>query len=162
MNSKPVDRYWLRTKPGSCVDGDRLMLIIGGINCVMDFLIIALVCPKTLSPNHYLSPSSFPSSSRNARSLKLPPLTPLISPAPPPPLASPHHNVPKSRPHLNFQHGRLRAHHQHHPARRPRPPLQRRRDLEFHRHCHLVLGGTQHGRHQRLLALAETFSVVAV
>ncbi|KAL8644091.1 MAG: hypothetical protein Q9210_007429, partial [Variospora velana] len=41
----PIDKYWHREKPGSCVNGDIVFLVPGAINVALDFLIIALPIP---------------------------------------------------------------------------------------------------------------------
>ncbi|KAL8974748.1 MAG: hypothetical protein Q9197_001010 [Variospora fuerteventurae] len=41
----PIDKYWNREKPGSCVNGDVVLIVPGAINAVLNFLIIALPIP---------------------------------------------------------------------------------------------------------------------
>ncbi|KAL8987445.1 MAG: hypothetical protein Q9177_003341, partial [Variospora cf. flavescens] len=41
----PIDKYWNREKPGSCVNGDIVLIVPGAINVVLNFLIIALPIP---------------------------------------------------------------------------------------------------------------------
>ncbi|KAI4133647.1 MAG: hypothetical protein LQ341_006147 [Variospora aurantia] len=41
----PIDKYWNREKPGSCVNGDIVLIVPGAINAVLNFLIIALPIP---------------------------------------------------------------------------------------------------------------------
>lgn len=43
LPSAPIDKYWNREKPGSCVNGDIVLIVPGAINAVLNFLIIALV-----------------------------------------------------------------------------------------------------------------------
>lgn len=42
-HSLPVHKFWHRTVPGHCLNGDTLIIVPGAVNVVLDFFIVALV-----------------------------------------------------------------------------------------------------------------------
>lgn len=42
-HSIPIHKFWHRTTPGHCVNGDTVIIVPGAVNVVLDFFIVALV-----------------------------------------------------------------------------------------------------------------------